>query len=379
MVASGNTRGIDSSASVALDLVRFLLAFSVATAHWSQRYFQDGRPDITALSLAAVGGFFVLSGFTIRFITAGSAFRLDDYLIRRLARLWSVALPALLATAVLDSLAAHINPGFYLANWHQEFPLLRLVANALFVSQPWGADIEPLSNSPFWSVAYEAWFYILYGLVLARKPLWALAMALAAGPNIWFLMPLWGSGMVAYELLARARTRAQLTSLLCAALVLCALIAGALGTRWDDVHAGYERLLGAYFGFFHVDPARAGRSFGLTAGAVVFAPSMLALLAAIKLVSPRVPEATVKIARWLGEFTFPLYLLHVPLFVLCASIGFYDRHSSIETAGTFLAVCLLISLAVPLTNRFKGALQRVLPKLAMGVYRRELPRLVTPP
>jgi peptidoglycan/LPS O-acetylase OafA/YrhL len=364
-IAQKSPQGIDAGASGALDIARFLLALCVAGAHWSQHYFQDGRRDVLPLALAAVGAFFVLSGFTIRLTTAGAPFRLHDYLIKRLARLWSVVLPALLATAVLDSISGLLNPTFYSTNWPLESPLTGLFANAVFMTQMWGMDIVPLSNSPFWSIGYEAWFYLLYGLVLARKPILAVGMALLAGPNIWFLMSLWICGIGFYEVLARANTRSRLICLLCVSTVLCALDIEILAVHQDAVRRVYEHVLGAYFGFFHINRARVGLGSALPAGAVTFALSMLALLAAIKLVSPRVPDALSRTARWLGEFTFPLYLLHVPLFVLCASIGFYDRHSPLETVATFGAVCLVISFTVPLTNSLKRTLQRSLSRLSL--------------
>jgi peptidoglycan/LPS O-acetylase OafA/YrhL len=368
LVTRKSQHQIDPGASVALDIARFLLALCVAGSHWTQRYFQDNWPDVLPLAIGAVGAFFVLSGFTIRLITAGSPFRLDDYLVKRLARLWSVALPALLVTAVLDSTSALVNPDFYLANWGtEELPLLRLLANATFFSQVWGLDIVPQSNSPFWSIGYEAWFYVLYGLVLARKPLWAAGMALLAGPNIWFLLPLWACGIGVYEILARARTRAQLVALLCTALALSVLTVGALATYRNDIRQSYDQILSAYFGFFHVSRSRVGIGSMLPAAGVTFALVMVALLAAIKLAPPRVPGTIVKTARWLGEFTFPLYLLHVPLFVLCAALGFYDRHSSLQKIATFAGVCLVISCAVPLTDRIKRALQSGLSRLTSGV------------
>ena len=367
MTSPKTPAGLPSGASVALDIARFLLALCVAAAHWTQSYFQDGWPDITRLAVAAVGGFFVLSGFTIRLITVGAPFRLDDYFVKRLARLWSVILPAL-----LDSISARIDPSFYLANWHWDFPLLGLIANAVFITQNWGMDITPLSNGPFWSIGYEAWFYALYGLALARKPPWAVGAAILAGPNIWFLAVLWLLGIGVYELTARASTRPRMTVLLCAAVLFLVIDVVVLATRWGYVHRGYDCLLSAYFGFFHVAVARVGMGFSLAAGAVTFAAVMLTLLAAIELVSPRVPERMTKAARALGEFTFPLYLLHFPLFVLCASVGFYDRHSWVEKVLVFLTVCFLISFAVPLTDRFKRLLQRALPRLAIAAGRSEI-------
>lgn len=365
-------RGLPPGASAALDIARFLLALCVAAAHWTQPYFQDGWPDITRLAVGAVGGFFVLSGFTIRLITARGSFKLADYVVKRLARLWSVILPALLGTVLLDSISAHLDPVFYLANWHQPFPVLGVLANAVFITQNWGLDVAPLSNGPFWSIGYEAWFYALYGLALVRKPVWAIVAAILAGPNIWFLALLWLLGVGVYELVARASPRPRMLALLCTALVLWALVVGVLTTRWEYVHRGYDHLLSAYFGFFHVSVARVGMGFSLVAGAVTFALSMLALLAAIELVRPPVPERMMRAARALGEFTFPLYLFHFPLFVLCASVGFYDRHSWIEKTAIFVTVCLLISSVVPLTERLKRLLQR---SLRVGkAFRQSTPR-----
>ena len=79
---------------------------------------------------------------------------------------------------------------------------------------------------------------------------------------------------------------------------------------------------------------------------------------------------TVSIGRRLGEFTFPLYLLHFPLFVLCGAIGFYDRHSAIQKVATFAAVCVLIFTVAPASTAFKLWLQKALPAARASLRRR---------
>jgi len=355
LIAANSEPRVDAGTSVALDLCRFAFALWVAAAHWSQNFFQEGWPDLPP-AIAAVGGFFVLSGYTIRFVTQRSQFHLDEYLVRRLARLWSVVLPALVLTAALDFTSAAINPGFYWSHWHPAHPWLGLAASALFLTQMWGLDIVPMANSPFWSIGYEAWFYLVYGLMLCRKPLVSAVAALLAGPNIWFLFPLWLSGVAVYDLTARADTNRKLTLLALSSAVLAASVSGFFAIRGEQFRATYEAVLSGYFGFFHVGRARVVGST-LPAAALIFALLLPGLLAVIRVISPPVPGRVVKIARWLGEFTFPLYLLHFPLFVLCASLHLYNRHSSPQKILMFVAVCAVIACFVPLTERFKRALQ----------------------
>jgi peptidoglycan/LPS O-acetylase OafA/YrhL len=159
-------RVIDPNISIFLDLTRFLLALAVAFGHWTQPASQDGWK----MAVAAVGGFFILSGFTIRMVTSHKRFRLSQYCSDRLSRLWSVVLPALVITFVLDFLSHRINPQYYLDNWgmYTSNPLYRFVINTGFIAQLWNLDISPLSDRPFWSLSYEVWFYIVFGLCMAR-------------------------------------------------------------------------------------------------------------------------------------------------------------------------------------------------------------------
>lgn len=74
-------------------------------------------------------------------------------------------MPARVLTVVLYAYASNAAPQWFAANRGADTdrPALRLVANAVLFTQAWGNDIVPFSNSPFWSLSYEAGFYIPSG------------------------------------------------------------------------------------------------------------------------------------------------------------------------------------------------------------------------
>src|SRR5262249_47177139 len=143
--------------SLLLDLTRFALALVVAGTHLTLAAFQDRLPDLRSFALIAVGGFFLLSGYTIRYITQRTrdAAGVRRYLVERAARLLSVSLPALAFTAACDACAVAVAPAWYASYFGQnaDRPWLRLAINAVLFSQPYGHDISPLSNDPFWSLS----------------------------------------------------------------------------------------------------------------------------------------------------------------------------------------------------------------------------------
>jgi peptidoglycan/LPS O-acetylase OafA/YrhL len=348
---------ITPSVSASLHIIRFILALSVVGGHWTQPSFQEGWPDRTKVAVFAVVCFFVLSGFTIRMITFGRPFQADRYFVDRLSRLWSVALPALLVTCLLDSVSLHINPAYYMSHWGpllNDRPIVQQVlANAFFVSHLWNLHISPLSNSPFWSLAYEAWYYVLYALYVSKRYFFLLAAALIAGPSILFLMILWLLGVVTFDIFNRADTRRSLVMLGTFSFVLAA----ALWTIGAEYSGGIHRLYGViqngYFTALHASPGRAAFVYMLPG--FIFAPLLLAILSVARLLDTRIqlPKAASDYSAAIGEFTFPLYLLHFPLLVLCGAAGFYDRHSALQKLCVFFGVCILIFAITPLTTRFK--------------------------
>lgn len=347
--------------SVALDLLRFLLALMVAFGHCTQPYFQHDWPDLTGAAVVAVGGFFILSGYTIRsFSPADASFDLQRFFVDRASRLLSLSLPALALTVLLDLYAAHAAPGWYALNWgaDADHPALRLIANAVLFTQAWGSDIVPFSNSPFWSLSYEVGFYAIWGAFVycrtkQRSLAIVLAVALLFGPNIVAMMTLWLIGVGTYDVFARKLAHRRLVALLALAC------GGAL--LLIVFHAPLKPLLAngidAVFDLLGGNRRRIGP--GLVFGALLFGCLLIALLAALRLAEPRlnVSRRLVRVARSAGEATFPLYLFHFPILVAVSAAHLYNPHSALQKLLVLASIVALAFAIAPLGQRMKTLLR----------------------
>ncbi len=104
---------LPETASLLLDVLRFSLCLLVLAGHMSQGWFGGGWPNMMPLADGAVPGFFVLSGFVIRYVTRTRERDGRRYFASRASRIYSVVLPAIVLTAVLDALTRRIDPVLY--------------------------------------------------------------------------------------------------------------------------------------------------------------------------------------------------------------------------------------------------------------------------
>src|SRR6516164_6699219 len=105
---------MNKTTSLYLDFLRVIAAFGVMLVHANQVWFSNGlflRPEY-GHKLVMV--FFVLSGYLIAFTVDKKNKGSERYLIDRVSRLYSVVIPALIVTFILDSLGEKINYSFYL-------------------------------------------------------------------------------------------------------------------------------------------------------------------------------------------------------------------------------------------------------------------------
>jgi peptidoglycan/LPS O-acetylase OafA/YrhL len=200
---------MSKSLSLYLDGVRFLAAVLVFLFHMG--YFAGWYvPVIGRSGSEAVIVFFVLSGFLISFSAQHKHADFEDYALARFARLWSVVLPAIGLTFLLDTVGQALAPAAY-APLMPYSPLKWLIAglaNASFLNQFWLFSIWPGSNGPFWSIAYEFWYYAIFGACFyltgwRRFALTTLTL-LVAGPKIIFGFPIWLIGAALCLALARS-------------------------------------------------------------------------------------------------------------------------------------------------------------------------------
>jgi peptidoglycan/LPS O-acetylase OafA/YrhL len=208
-IAVGNANApLPQTSSLYLDVARFLSAAIVFLFHLSYGGFGgNGFSLHTAGDVVMV--FFVLSGFIISY-TAEREENLPVFMTARLARLWSVVIPALALTLAADTIGNSINPDFYTAqSYDGSLPILRVVASAMFLNEIWFRSICPLSNLPFWSIGYEFWYYVLFAAAFylsgVKRKVAVMVTALVAGPKILLLFPVWLLGAAVYHLNKRAK------------------------------------------------------------------------------------------------------------------------------------------------------------------------------
>ena len=148
--------------SLYLDLVRFAAALTVLLSHYGTRHFTGGMfYQMQPYGAEAVDVFFVLSGFVIAHVTDSRETDPRRYIVNRMARVYSVAVPALLLTMALDTAGSALRPDMYPAetppHYHADDLFGRYLMSVLFVNQLWTLDIRPGTDWPYWSLGYKVW------------------------------------------------------------------------------------------------------------------------------------------------------------------------------------------------------------------------------
>ena len=325
--------------SLYLDVVRFVAALTVFVSHFAQHHISGGLLwQLNPLGHEAVTVFFVLSGYVIAHATATRETDARDYVLSRCARLYSVAAPAVLLTVVLDLLGSHFHPAAYAAEWgySADFSAWRFVSALTFTNELWGLSVRQGSNAAYWSMGYEAPFYVIFGLALYAPRRWrhaAVAAALlAVGPSIAVALPLWLAGVAAYRYNQR-RPLSPRTGLVLFALSCL----GWLAYEITVLRTGRPVL----------QPTALFKRAELIQDAVIGA-LFIANLVGFDAAAPTLGRALLRHAntiRWLAGATFTLYLCHLPVAQFLAALSPWPitdgRSHVLVLVGTVLAVFVL--------------------------------------
>lgn len=191
--------------SVYLDLVRFGAASLVVVTHLIQFGMlpQAWLPFVPDLGREAVIVFFVLSGYVIAFAADTKYHNAGTYLVSRASRLYSVALPVLILALCLDSIGIYLLDGSYTHHYQYEKFYLYLPLHLLFLGEVWTLAERPFTADPYWSLSYEAWYYLWFATLFYfsgwRRVLLFLIVALVVGYQHWILFPIWLSGVALYR------------------------------------------------------------------------------------------------------------------------------------------------------------------------------------
>jgi peptidoglycan/LPS O-acetylase OafA/YrhL len=313
-----------SAHSFLISLLRGLAALQVAAAHLRSEMFPGLReladPPLyyqilafaTAFSHQAVVVFFLISGWLV----GGSLLnKLDQpgamtaYAIDRATRLWTVLVPALclmLAVGAVTGTVSLAQADFSAANDYSAASFIGNLLGLQTVLVPTFAD-----NYALWSLSNETWYYLQFPLLLivftgrtrvrqmvAATVLALTAVGLPASMTVYFALWLLGA------LFSRVRidcTTAVRTALLLAAAAALVFLRATEGN--DDLNPG------------------------LFVKHLMYSLPLLAFLASMQrplTASPGWMRTLSPAAHLLSEFSFTLYVIHVPLIKLLRHLGMQE-------------------------------------------------------
>jgi peptidoglycan/LPS O-acetylase OafA/YrhL len=345
---------LDPSFSLYLDLVRIAAACAVVLAHFIYfRIFDDAQiARVADLGREAVIAFFVMSGFVIAYSAEQRNFTLRDYVTARGARLYSVALPMLLLAFGLGALLADLFGAGVSSAYQLKKPWLYIPFHLLFLGELWGLVETPPWLLPYWSLSYEAWYYVLFGVLCylkGRRRLLGLAVFALMGPKLWLLLPLWMSGVLLYRWqkthgLPRGGARAGW-------VLSLALLAA---WTWYDPEQALRQVARAAWPFPDLRMGSADRVLGdYIVGMLVLANFACARHAGFgQLLQAARP------IRFFAAHTFTLYLSHS--IVICAwqALVVFRRGDPAVLLGLALAIAATAAALQPLTESLQRLLRR---------------------
>lgn len=318
--------------SIYLDLVRIVAAFLVLLAHTNLRVLTDRVPRGSGFGHSAVVVFFVLSGYVIAYIVDKREGDPRVYAISRISRIYSVMVPALLLTIALDTLGRNMAPAIYAGQTTEGWWAVRLFATLALMNEPWGISIQAFSG-PFWSVAYEGWYYILFGLYTFWHRSWrsvVLAVALLiCGPKVLLLFPIWLAGVY----LHRGRVWTRLTPALAVPLFALSVLSIVL-YHWLEGPQQLREVIGDAVGRpFQNDRMTWSGEF---LGDYLLGFMVMVNFAAFRAAGPLLAGFVLPFAkpiRWAASFTFSLYLFHRPLILFYVACLRGDPRSGVFYFG----------------------------------------------
>lgn len=329
--------------SLYLDLTRFLAALLVMVFHFSySRFSGDLYPMYFGHEAVIV--FFILSGYVISFVADTKENNLKDYFISRFSRLYSVVIPVLILIPFFDLIGQYINSDIYDSKTADSYYFIRLLANLGFSQEFWFSSVRYLSDGPLWSLGYEFWYYMLFGLSLfikgKKKYLFVFLVALLIGPKILLLLPVWLFGVRIYNFHKNKTLNQNLARILFLSAPILFLVSF---TQYNKIDSYIYSILG--------DAIKS--SIGFSSGFLT--DYITAFFVGFQLLSMKYVNFTIlkrallggeKTIRFFANSSFSIYLFHFPLLLFFGAVLNHNPTSIVDIVVLFsitLTTCLLLA------------------------------------
>ena len=325
--------------SLYLEALRGIAALLVFALHITFQGFTGGFLwRLGIFGEDAVMAFFVLSGFVISFSAKNKNFSFSDYMIARTARLWSVAIPAIILTLALNWIVTSFFDPTIMANERPDFSAFSVITSALFINQIWHLNETPGVNFPFWSLSYEFFYYVLFAFLYyfrgQARVVFAVLTVAVAGPKIMLFMPVWMMGVAAYYLCQRPLARSTGWLLLAGSFVAFAIYycLNIKSYLHSVIPAGQILDNGAWDN----DVLVSRYLFGL----IVFA-NIVGFGVVGNVFTTQLTRAA-GVIKFIARYSFSLYLYHFALLMFFRSLStFLAAGQNIDPVGTWWEILLM--------------------------------------
>ena len=312
---------------VALDRWRIALALIVVALHAEQLGllpFGTGGA-LHRMAHDAVIGFFVISGYSVMQSASDHRGNPTAFLAARFSRLYSLVVPALLLTLCLDLIGRSLRPDLY-PLWTYRKWWLHLGFHGLFLGETWTNSFAAFSNIPYWSLGYEAWFYLLLAATLGTARYRSLLIGLILllmGPRVLLLAPCWMLGAWAWQRVESDRLPVMLTSLprgmSPAAMLLAVYGLWFLSPLYDWLHQAGQSLSSVIVQATDASMRLANSRWFLSDWVIALGFAAMILTIAGRDVEPGSKPSP--LIRSLAFHSFGIYLFHYPVLLLAAACG----------------------------------------------------------
>ena len=347
---TGPGLALSRETSLYLDAVRFLAALIVFLGHFATQSISGGMFwQLAPFRHDAVVVFFVLSGFVIAHAIANGERTATDYIVNRAARIYSVALPAIAITLILDAVGRWIDPNYFGWSYAPGALWQQIVTSLTFTNQLWNWSLFPGSDGPYWSLGFEVPYYAIFGVALFARGAWRLVLPLlmlaVAGPTIALLFPLWLVGVAIYRCRHwRLPEWAGWILFLGSILAWADIEAFALGTNNWILH-------------FDIPGVWRDRIPADYVTGIAFALNLIAFPAIAHRLSGALRVAARPI-RFLAGRTFSLYLLHYPVMKFMVTIMPGGPEFTTTRMATLAVTLVVVMVAAEMFERRKTGWRR---------------------
>lgn len=360
--------------SVYLDLIRVIAAAVVVLSHYPIASWQADITNRFNISYDAVIVFFVLSGYVITYATVERESNPASFISSRAARILPTAMASVILSFLLMLLGVWLRPDLYPEAFQLDSILPHAAMSFVFLGEVWWLHITPFGNGPYWSLTFEVWCYVFFGIIYFCRGWYrvssAVLLLLIAGPKFLILLPIWLAGSICYHFSDRRLASSKVMTLAFFAPAMIYLLI-QLNSPWDWSYYYIGSQLELLLGEGLEGAANFGWGYILT---ILFSIHLYAAYHSPRLLSHLNTGPVAHTINLLASYTFSLYIFHYPLIIFFRAIvgrsaDGYDLTSRAIVYTLTLAMVWLLAHAFEFRKSFyRRAFARMLAKFR-GVFR----------